>query len=69
MSPLQKAFLTAGITLTLVAFAWPALIRLGIGRLPGDIRIEREGFSLYIPVTSMILVSLGLTLILRWLRK
>lgn len=35
-----------------------------LGRLPGDIRIERENYSIYIPVTTMILVSVVLTLIL-----
>lgn len=39
------------------------------GRLPGDIRIERPGFAFYLPLTSMILVSLALTLILNLLRK
>lgn len=36
------------------------------GRLPGDIRIERDGLRLYVPITSMILVSLVLTL-LSWI--
>ncbi|HHI76321.1 MAG TPA: DUF2905 domain-containing protein, partial [Gammaproteobacteria bacterium] len=36
------------------------------GRLPGDIVIEREHFTFYFPVTSMILLSLVLSLIL-WL--
>ncbi|MCX7830578.1 MAG: DUF2905 domain-containing protein [Acidobacteria bacterium] len=34
------------------------------GKLPGDIRIERENFSIYIPITSMIIISLILTLLL-----
>lgn len=37
---------------------------LPLGRLPGDIRIERDGFSLFIPLTTGILLSLGLTLLL-----
>ena len=36
-----------------------------IGRLPGDIRIERDDFRLYIPITTMILASVLLTLIFR----
>lgn len=36
------------------------------GRLPGDIRIERDGVRVYVPITSMILVSLLLTL-LSWI--
>jgi hypothetical protein len=42
-----------------------------IGNLPGDIRIERPGFRLYIPITTMILFSIILTLLMRiwtWFR-
>lgn len=40
-----------------------------IGRLPGDVRIERENFRLYIPITTMILASVLLTLILWVIRN
>jgi uncharacterized protein HemY len=40
-----------------------------LGRLPGDIRIERENFRLYIPITTMLIASLVLSLILYLLRK
>jgi hypothetical protein len=44
-----------------------------LGRLPGDIRIEREGFRLYIPLVTSLLLSLLLTILLnvvvRLLRK
>ena len=40
-----------------------------IGRLPGDIRIEKENFRFYLPVTTMILFSLILTLIINIIRK
>jgi hypothetical protein len=36
-----------------------------LGKLPGDIRVEKEGFSLYIPITSMILLSLLLSAIVK----
>jgi uncharacterized membrane protein len=39
-----------------------------IGRLPGDIHIEREGFSLFIPIVTMLLFSIVLTLIFRLIR-
>jgi len=39
------------------AFSW-------FGRLPGDIRIEQDGVRVYVPLVSMLLVSLGLTLVL-----
>ena len=43
-----------------------ASVRFGLGRLPGDIVIDREGFMLYLPITTSILVSLLLSLVL-WL--
>lgn len=55
-----------GIVLVLAGVLWPWLTKLGLGRLPGDIAIERENFSVYIPITTSILVSLALSLIL-WL--
>ena len=49
-----------------VGLAWLLAERFGLGRLPGDIVIEREGFRLYIPVMTSIIVSVVLTLLL-WL--
>ena len=40
-----------------------------IGRLPGDIRIERENSKIYIPITSMILFSILITVIVNVIRK
>jgi hypothetical protein len=40
-----------------------------IGRLPGDIRIEKENFRFYFPITTMILVSVLLTVIIRMIRR
>ena len=39
------------------------------GRLPGDIRIDNEKTKIFIPITSMILVSLILSIIMRILKK
>ena len=40
-----------------------------IGHLPGDIRIEKENFKFYFPITTMILFSIILSLILVFIRK
>jgi len=40
-----------------------------LGRLPGDIRIEREHTRVYIPITTMLLISLLLTIILNIIRR
>ncbi len=40
-----------------------------IGRLPGDIRVEKENFRFYFPITTMILFSLLLTVIVNLIRR
>lgn len=39
------------------------------GRLPGDIRIERGNTRIFFPITTMILISVGLTLLLSLVRR
>ena len=63
---MQRALIILGLALLLAGLLWPWLARLPFGRLPGDIVIEREGFRLFFPITSMVLVSLVLSLVL-WL--
>lgn len=55
-----------GIVLVMAGLLWPWLTRLGLGRLPGDIVVERENFRFYFPITSSILISIVLSVIL-WL--
>jgi hypothetical protein len=47
-----------GVALMVAGLPWPWLGRLGLGRLPGDIVIERESFRLYLPVTTSILIGI-----------
>ena len=49
-----------------IGLAWPWLGKLPLGRLPGDIIIDRPTFKLYVPITTMILLSALLSLLL-WL--
>ena len=39
------------------------------GKLPGDIRIETERTRIFIPVTSMVIISIVLTLLLNFLKR
>jgi Protein of unknown function (DUF2905) len=57
-----RLLIIVGVVLVAVGFLWPFLGRIGLGRLPGDIVIEREGFSLYVPITTCLLISAVLTL-------
>ncbi len=40
-----------------------------IGRLPGDIRIEKDNFKFYFPITTMIIFSIVLTLIITIIKR
>jgi hypothetical protein len=62
----QKALIVAGLTILVIGLLWPWLSKLPIGRLPGDIVVEREGFRFYLPLTTGILLSLIVSLAI-WL--
>ena len=66
---MQKTLVILGIAVLAVGLLWPWLGKLPLGRLPGDIIINRPQLKIYIPVTTMILVSLVVSLILWLLRK
>ena len=66
---MQKLLITIGVILVVAGILWPLLSKVGIGRLPGDIIIRREGFSFYFPITTMIIISIILTLIFRFFGK
>jgi hypothetical protein len=55
-----------GVVLIVAGLLWPWLTKLGLGRLPGDVVVERDNFRLYIPITTSIVISVVLSLIL-WL--
>ncbi|MEM9704487.1 MAG: DUF2905 domain-containing protein [Pseudomonadota bacterium] len=69
MTPTQKTLIIVGIALIVLGLLLPSISKLGLGRLPGDIIIRREGFAFFFPLTSMILISVVLSLIVRWLGK
>ena len=66
---MQRLLIVLGAILLAVGLLWPWLHKLGLGRLPGDIRIERDGFFFYFPLTTGLLISVVVTLILWLLRK
>ena len=66
---MQKILIYSGLAILLIGLAWPWLSRLPIGRLPGDIIIDRPGLKVYIPITTMILISLIVSLLARFFKK
>ncbi len=63
---MQKTLVIIGLILLAVGLLWPWLGKLPLGRLPGDIVIERPGLKVYIPITTMLLASVVISVIL-WL--
>ena len=58
-----------GVALVVVGLLWPWLGRLGLGRLPGDILIERGNFRFYFPIVTCLIVSGVVWLILWFLNR
>ena len=63
---LRRILIVAGIILLVAGLLWPYLTRLGLGRLPGDIVVERQNFRFYFPVVTSLVISVVLTLLF-WL--
>ena len=64
-----KWLILLGAFLVVAGLLWPWLSKIGLGHLPGDIRIERKGFVFYFPFTSGLIVSVVVTLILWIFRR
>ena len=63
---MQRFLIGLGLVILLAGIAWPLLSRIGIGRLPGDIMIQRAGTSFYFPIVTCILISIVLSALM-WL--
>lgn len=63
---MRKAFIVIGLLIAAIGVAWPWISKLPLGRLPGDIIVDRPGFKFFFPITTMIIISIVLSLLL-WL--
>ena len=66
---MSRLLIILGLVLVAVGVLWPVIAKLGLGRLPGDLVIERENFRLYIPIATSLLISLLLSLVLWFLNR
>jgi hypothetical protein len=65
----QRLLIVLGVLLILAGALWPLLSKLPFGRLPGDLVIDRPGFKVFAPITTMIIVSVLISLLLWLWRK
>jgi len=63
---MQRILVALGLWIALLGLAWPWLSKLPLGRLPGDLIVDRPGLKVFFPITTMIVLSLVLSLVL-WL--
>ena len=61
---MSRFLILLGLVIIVLGLLWPFLSKLGLGRLPGDIVIERENFTLYFPIVTSLIVSVLLSLVL-----
>jgi len=60
---MQKVLIGIGAAIILIGLLWPWLGKLPLGRLPGDIIVNRPNLKVYIPITSMIVLSVIISLV------
>lgn len=62
---MQKILIFSGIVLVVAGLIWPWMGKIPLGHLPGDIVIDKPGIKIYLPITTMLIVSLVISLLLR----
>ena len=63
---MQRLLVALGLLLVAAGLLWPWLAKLPWSRLPGDISIERQGFSFHFPLMTSLIVSVVVSLLLWW---
>jgi hypothetical protein len=66
---MQKTLIVVGVVIIVIGLFWPWIVKVPLGRLPGDIMVNRPNLKIYIPITTMILISLAISILLRIFRK
>jgi hypothetical protein len=60
---MARFLIVLGLAILVAGLLWPYLSEIGLGRLPGDIVIERENMTFYFPLMTCLLVSVLLSLV------
>ncbi len=66
---MQKTLIIIGAAIIALGLLWPWVVKSPLGRLPGDIIIEKPNLKIFIPITTMIVVSAIISVVLWILRK
>ncbi len=63
---MQRVLIVLGVALIILGLLWPWLTKIGLGRLPGDIRVEGEHGGFYFPIVTCVVISIVVSILL-WL--
>jgi hypothetical protein len=66
---MQKNLIIIGIIILIAGILWPVIIKFPFGKLPGDIVIDKPNFKIYIPITTMLLISVVLSILFLLFKK
>ena len=66
---MNRLLIALGAVLVIAGVLWPWLKRMHLFHLPGDIVIDRPGFKFFLPITTMLIVSVVLSLLACLLRR
>ncbi len=66
---MNRNLIIIGLVLVGLGLLWPLVVKLPLGRLPGDIIIRKENMSFYFPVTTCLLLSIIISLLFWFFRK
>jgi len=66
---MRKLFIVIGILFLFIGFFFPYFKQIPFGRLPGDIVIDKPNLKIYVPITTMIILSIFLSVIFWLIRK
>jgi hypothetical protein len=63
LTAMARFLIMLGLVLLVLGLLWPWLSQIGLGRLPGDIVIERENVTFYFPLMTCLLLSVLFSLV------
>jgi hypothetical protein len=66
---MQRTLIVIGVAILVLGLLWPWIGKLGLGRLPGDIRVETENGVFFFPIVTCIVISVVLSLVLWFFRR
>lgn len=66
---MSRTLIIIGLIIVAIGVLWPLIQKLGLGRLPGDIAVEKENMRFYFPVMTSIIISVVISLLFWLFRK